>query len=69
METYAVIAKRFTTDGMVADKRVHTELTYSDMTKLFSRYSPKLTNYWSEVRSFSVDEKFEKSEINCLQCL
>ena len=55
METYTVIAKRFTPDGMVADKRVHTELTHSEMTKLFRRYSPKLTNYWSEVRSFRDD--------------
>ena len=69
METYAVIAKRFTPDGMVADKRVHTDLTNEECRKLHTRYSPKLTNYWSEVRSFSVDEKFEKSEINCLQCL
>ena len=58
--TYTVIAKRFATDGMVADKRVHTELSHSEMKALMQRYSPKATNYWAEVRSFA-EKEFEKA--------
>ena len=57
---YTLIAKRFTTDGMVADKRVHTNLTYEECRKLHSRYAPKNTGYWSIVRSFA-QGKTEKS--------
>jgi hypothetical protein len=56
---YTLIAKRFTTDGMVADKRVHTGLTLSACRELHSRYSPKNGGYWSIVRSFA-EEKNEK---------
>ena len=58
--TYTVVAKRFTPDGMVADKRVHTECTHEEMVKLMKRYSPKATNYWSIVRSFA-EKEFEKA--------
>ena len=50
---YTLIAKRFTTDGMVADKRVHTNLTLEACRELHSRYSPKNKGYWSIVRSFA----------------
>ena len=58
--TYTVIAKRFTPDGMVADKRVHIELSHSEMRQLMQRYSPKATNYWSDVRGFA-EKEFEKA--------
>ena len=48
--TYTVVAKRFTPDGMTADKRVHTECTHEEAVKLMRRYSPKATNYWADVR-------------------
>ena len=57
---YTLIAKRFSSDGMVADKRVHTGLTLCECRELHNRYSPKLNDYWSEVRSFA-EEKNEKS--------
>ena len=55
---YTLIAKRFTPDGMVCDKRVHTNLTYEECRKLHQRYSPKLTGYWSAVRSFAEDPTY-----------
>ena len=56
---YTLIAKRFTTDGMVADKRVHTGLTLCECRELHNLYSPKNGGYWSIVRSFT-EEKNEK---------
>ena len=53
---YTLIAKRFGHDKngdlWEVDKRVHTHLTNEECRKLHERYSPKLTNYWSEVESF-----------------
>ena len=60
---YTLIAKRFASNGMVADKRVHTNLTHSEMRSLHQRYSPKLTNYWGEVRSFAEEVDEEKDDI------
>ena len=54
---YTLIAKRFGRDSngdlWTVDKRVHTHLTKEECRELHNRYSPKLTNYWSEVRSFA----------------
>jgi len=54
---YTLIAKRFGRDSngelWTVDKRVHTSLTQEECSELHNRYSPKLTNYWSEVRSFA----------------
>jgi len=54
---YTLIAKRFGRDSngeiWTVDKRVHTNLTTEECRELHNRYSPKLTNYWSEVRSFA----------------
>jgi len=56
---YTLIAKRFGRDHngdlWEVDKRVHTGLTQEECRKLHSRYSPKATQYWSEVRSFAED--------------
>ena len=64
---YTLIAKRFGRDSngdlWTVDKRVHTNLTHEECRKLHSRYSPKNTGYWSDVRSFVE----EISENNCLQ--
>ena len=54
--TYTLIAKRFTPSGMVADKRVHVGLTVEQCGELHRRYSPKATQYWSDVRSFLEEE-------------
>ena len=57
---YTLIAKRFGRDHngdlWEVDKRVHTGLTLCECRKLHTRYSPKLTNYWSEVRSFAEEQ-------------
>ena len=54
---YTLIAKRFGRDSngdlWEVDKRVHTHLTLCECRELHTRYSPKLTGYWSEVQSFA----------------
>ena len=59
---YTLIAKRFGRDSngdlWTVDKRVHTQLSAEECRQLHRRYSPKLTQYWSEVHSF-VDDDYD----------
>ena len=53
---WIVEAKKFTPDGMVADKRVHTDLTKEESRELHGRYT---NEYWAEVRSWYVETEEE----------
>ena len=54
---YTLIAKRFGRDSngdlWTVDKRVHTQLPLDEVQQLRTKYSPKLNDYWSEVRFFA----------------
>lgn len=52
---YTVIAKKFTTNGLIADKRVHIGLTHEQADQMFKRYVRGKDRYWAEVRMFRED--------------
>ena len=56
---WIVEAKKFTTDGMIADKRVHVNLTKEESRELHSRYS---NEYWAYVRSWHVEDEDEYAD-------